>query len=185
MNPEQALDYLHQWNAPLHLVRHGQLVAQVAIELVDLCQIDGLVVDAQWIEVAALLHDVGKIIHTEELHQGGILHEEAGQTWLRSQQVEESLCRICVSHGQWSQMECSLEELLVALSDKLWKGKRIAELEERVVRTIADKQNQAFWTLYTRWDQRFEELAAQGDERLMQSLMRSQTLSTKFGRHPE
>jgi len=36
------------------------------------------------------------------------------------------------THARWRHMHVSLEELIVALADKLWKGVRDSELEEGV-----------------------------------------------------
>lgn len=51
--------------------------------------------------------------------------------------VQPEIARCCLSHARYESMEVCLEELLVALSDKLWKGKRVASLELRVIDEIA------------------------------------------------
>lgn len=169
LTEQQTLELLKQWDVPPHLLRHVQLVAQVAKQLCEWCENDNIEINAQWITIAALFHDVGKILHPEELRQSGSLHEEAGQKWLQQHGINDSLCRICVSHAQWSKMDCTLEELIVALADKLWKGKRVTELEERVIQEIANQHQGEYWTLYTRWDQRFEDVASKGSQRLSMS----------------
>ena len=63
-------------------------------------------------------------------------------------------------------MECSLEELLVALADALWKGVRRAELEERVVAEVAQRLGKSAWDVFVELDSRFEEIADGGRERL-------------------
>ena len=35
----------------------------------------------------------------------------------------EDLARFCVTHARWESDGIGLEDLLVALADKLWKGK--------------------------------------------------------------
>lgn len=61
------------------------------------------------------------------------------------------------------------EDLLVALADKLWKGKRVAELERRIVEALAAKSELDFWETFVRADDLFERIAARGDERLSRS----------------
>jgi hypothetical protein len=43
--------------------------------------------------------------------------------------------RCCRSYEPWSLMDCAFEELMVALADNLWKGKRNTDLENIVVDT--------------------------------------------------
>ncbi|APR81553.1 Hypothetical protein A7982_06902 [Minicystis rosea] len=83
--------------------------------------------------------------------------------------VDPQIARCCLSHARWADMDVSLEELLVALSDKLWKGVRNAELERRVVEAVAAKLGRDFWDLFVDLDSTFEEIAAQGSERLERS----------------
>ncbi|MBW4601884.1 MAG: hypothetical protein KME29_20485 [Calothrix sp. FI2-JRJ7] len=66
-------------------------------------------------------------------------------------------------------MECSLEELLVALSDKLWKGKREAKLEEEVINRLSKLTGQDYWHLFIDLDNHFEMIASGGEERLVRS----------------
>jgi len=66
-------------------------------------------------------------------------------------------------------MEVSLEELLVALADKLWKGVRHAELERRVIDGVAGRLGSGFWDVFLELDTTLEEIAAGGAERLERS----------------
>lgn len=67
-------------------------------------------------------------------------------------------------------MECSLEELIVALADKLWKGKREIDLEKIVIERISKLINRDFWELFIELDSHFEIIASLGEERLARSL---------------
>ena len=60
-------------------------------------------------------------------------------------------------------MHVSLEELLVALADKLWKGKRVEALELLVIDRIATLLAQDRWELLIQLDSCFEAIAANGD----------------------
>lgn len=80
----------------------------------------GIKVDAHFVRLGVALHDAGKIVYVEELTSKGNKHEAEGESLLIKSGVEPSLARYCRSHAQYEVMYCSLEELLVALSDKLW-----------------------------------------------------------------
>jgi hypothetical protein len=58
-----------------------------------------------------------------------------------------------MSHARWSTMVASFEELLVALSDKLWKGVRKPDLEERVIDAIAARVGNQRWDVFVELDQ--------------------------------
>jgi hypothetical protein len=62
-----------------------------------------------------------------------------------------------------------LEELIVALADTLWKGKRNATLEKRVIELISERLGLAFWDLFLELDNNFESIAANGTTRLLRS----------------
>ena len=66
-------------------------------------------------------------------------------------------------------MPCSLEELLVALADALWKGVRRRELEERVIAEVANRRGVDVWDLFVDLDACFETIAHAGPERLSRS----------------
>src|SRR5260221_7661638 len=116
-------------DAPRRLVVHGRLVLEAADALVKTLRHLGVTMDEEWIRAGAMLHDAGKTLHPAELDQPGALHEEAGQRLMLEHQVDARIARCCVSHAQWKKMECALEELLVALADKLWKGVRVPPSE--------------------------------------------------------
>ena len=115
-------------------------------------------------------HDTGKILHPLELLEKGNRHEAAGETLLLSQGIDPKIARCCRSHGQWQQLECSFEELVVALADNLWKGKRNRELEERVIAKVARMSMQDDWDIFVSLDDRFEEISRGGDLRIARSI---------------
>jgi hypothetical protein len=63
-------------------------------------------------------------------------------------------------------MECAVEELLVALADKLWKGVGRQDLETRVVEAVARSVDKDRWELFIDLDSCFEVIAADGISRL-------------------
>jgi HD superfamily phosphodiesterase len=160
---------LRRLGAPPRLLTHARLVGEAASALLDRLESMGVHLDAPLVRLGVLFHDTGKILHPAELDGPGAHHEPAGQQLLLDHGVDPRVARCCVSHARWLDMECSLEELLVALADKLWKGVRHAELERRVIEAITARLGKAFWDVFVELDTAFEEIAAGGPERLEQS----------------
>ena len=164
-----ALALLVELGAPPHLVQHHRLVAEAATELCDglvEAGLDGF--NRTEVLVGAALHDAGKTRHPNEMHGGGSEHERAGHRLLLQHGVPEPLARHAWMHAAWRGQE-ALEPLLVALADKLWKGRRVTELEERAVRLLATSSGRDFWSLWSEVDPVFERVAACGDARLARS----------------
>ena len=65
--------------------------------------------------------------------------------------------------------DVSIEDLLVALADKLWKGTRDDELERRVADAIAHEAKREAWAVFDVLDSICESSAADGPERLARS----------------
>lgn len=166
---KDAYDLLTALKAPDHLVRHAHLVAESAVQLIALFQSLDIGVNFRLIELGAILHDSGKIQHPSELSEPGSLHEQAGQALLLAHGVQPEIARCCVSHGAWSISGVSLEERTVALADKLWKGKREADLELNIIDEIATRLGKSRWDIFDRLDTAFEEIAAGGSDRIAKS----------------
>lgn len=165
---DEALAWLRSVGAPPRLVQHHALVAEAAAELLDSLEAWGSAFDSKSVLLGAALHDAGKLLHPGEMNGPGHRHERAGHDLLRTH-GQGSLARFCLSHADWDRDDVPLEDLLVALADKLWKGKRVAALERRVVSRLAAVRDEEEWTTYAAIDPVFERVAARGDERLGRS----------------
>ncbi len=165
----RALGLLAEIGAPARLVTHARLVGEAGDRLVALVAGLGIALDADLVRVGIALHDVGKTLHPGELDGPGERHEADGERLLLERGVDPVTARVCRSHAQWASMECSLEELLVALADKLWKGVRARRLEEVVIDAIAARLGQTRWDVFVELDDGFEAIASGGDERLARS----------------
>ncbi|PRQ03788.1 HD domain-containing protein [Enhygromyxa salina] len=166
-----ALALLVDLQVPARLLRHHELVLEAAIELTDaLARKLGARFDAGEIQIGAALHDVGKLVHPAELSGPGHAHELAGRALLIDRRVPEHLARFCITHANWSSPSLALEDLLVALADKLWKGKRVIELEDRVIEHLAHQTAQPRWRVFEIADAVFERVAAGADSRLRRSV---------------
>lgn len=165
----EALDLLRDLGAPARLLRHAELVGEAAEGLLTALGAQGVAVHRGLVQVGAVLHDAGKILHPEELHASGDRHEAAGERLLRERGLPPEIARVCRSHAQWAALSPSFEELLVALADKLWKGVRHPELEDRVITEAAARRGVPKWDLFIALDGAFEAIAADGDARLARS----------------
>ncbi|MDR4505192.1 MAG: HD domain-containing protein [Candidatus Scalindua sp.] len=168
--PAEALKLLSNLGAPPRLIAHLKLVGEAAEELIDLLKKLNLNLDYQFIKIGTALHDAGKTVHQSELSEKGNLHEPEGEKLLLENNIPPSLARVCQSHARYNEMECTLEELVIALSDKLWKGERVESLEQIIIEKIANKSGADKWDIYIKLDSCFENIARKGDDRLRRQL---------------
>jgi hypothetical protein len=167
---QAAYKLLAELGAPDRLIKHVKLVGEAAEILILQFQNLGISFDPDWIRLGVAFHDVGKILHPSELVEKGNRHEATGEVLLLAKNVDPKIARCCRSHGQWQQMECSFEELVVALADNLWKGKRHPKLEKLVIDKVAQMRRADYWDVFINLDSKFEEIAATGDFRLSRSM---------------
>ncbi len=165
-----ALKLLDVLGAPEHLKTHAHLVGEAADLIIKKCDDMGFPIDGGFVRIGVVIHDVGKIVHTNEMTGSGSKHEPGGQKMLLQQGVDPAIARCCLSHARWASMDCSIEELLIALADKLWKGKRAEELELKIIDQFALMIGKQRWDIFAELDSHFEEVAAGGHERLQRSV---------------
>lgn len=165
---DDALTLLARLGAPPHLLRHHALVAEAAAQLTAGLSRYASSFDTNEVLLGAAVHDAGKIQHPAEMRGPGALHEEAGRSLLEAHGYPH-LARFCVSHGQWDDDALTPEELLVALADKLWKGKRVAKLEQRVLASLSLSPGEPPWRAFTCLDPVFESVADLAGQRLARS----------------
>ena len=167
---DDALVLLDVLGAPEHLKTHARLVGEAAELIIEKCDEMGFPIDGNFVRIGTAIHDVGKIVHTNEMTGPGSEHEPGGEKMLLQQGVDPAIARCCLSHARWASMECSIEELLIALADKLWKGKRVEELELKIIDRLALLNVSDRWDIFAELDGHFEEIAAGGHERLQRSV---------------
>ena len=144
-----------QLGAPPRLVAHLTLVHDVSCLLTAQLHATwpALRYDRTAVQVGAALHDIGKTVHPEELTQPGHAHEAAGEVLLGEHGFPETLARIARTHRQWpDELTPQPEDLLVALADTWWRGKREEQLEAAVCRWIAEQMQLAQWQVFTALD---------------------------------
>lgn len=166
----EAFELLNKLGAPEHLKTHVTLVGEATDLLISALQELGVEIDFEFIRTGVVIHDIGKIIHSSEMTGPGSEHEPEGEKILINNAASPKLARVCLSHARWDKMECSIEELVIALSDKLWKGKRVESLELAVIDNTADILQKERWDIFPELDLKFEEIASGGHERLQRSV---------------
>jgi hypothetical protein len=161
--------------APPRLVAHLTLVHDVAVELIAALDehFPGLNLDREAVLFGAATHDLGKVVHPDELTAPGTRHEAAGEALLIAHGVAPALARFARTHGSWDFPDTSLEDLLVALSDVVWKGKRVSDLDSGVAGTIATATARKHWEVWSDLDDILERLAAGAEDRLQWQRMHS------------
>lgn len=167
--PEAAVRVLEQFAPPPRLLAHLRLVHDVAVQLCDRLQADGLLpaIDRESVFFGAATHDIGKIEVPHELIGGGSEHERLGEPLLLAHGVSAEWARFARTHAQAHDPANHLEDVLVALSDTCWKGTRDALLEERLVQMLTDTTHRDRWEVWIAADSIIEQIAADADRRLM------------------
>jgi hypothetical protein len=97
-----------------------------------------LLFDREAVLFGATTHDIGKTVHVCELSGPGAAHEQAGRTLLLGHGVSPELARFAATHALWTKPSVGLEDLLVSLADKIWKNKRVPDLEDLVVARLSE-----------------------------------------------
>ncbi|MEI5520579.1 HD domain-containing protein [Streptomyces brasiliscabiei] len=166
--PERAAALLRALGAPPRLAAHLRLVHDVAYELADWLErrYPELPFDRAGMLFGAATHDIGKIAHPGELSGPGSAHEEAGRRLLLERGVEPEWARFAGTHAAWAGPAAGVEDLLVALADKVWKNKRVGELEDLVVGRLAAVSGRPVWEEFLALDDLLERLGADADRRL-------------------
>ncbi|MFG2867085.1 HD domain-containing protein [Streptomyces sp. NPDC048338] len=166
--PRRAAELLLALDAPPRLVAHLRAVHDVAVQLVDRVERDqpSLPFDREAVLFGAATHDIGKTRHTGELSGPGSAHEEAGRELLLAHGVSPGLARFAATHGSWAAPGVGFEDLLVSLADKIWKNKRVAELEDLVVDALSRAGGRARWEEFMALDETLTRIGDGAGERL-------------------
>jgi len=165
--PEAAERLCRHLDAPLRLKVHLQLVHECALKILEWLSkhFPGTDVDARAVLFGAATHDLGKTLHPDELWHGGSRHQDDGPALLESLGVEPALARFARTHSQWDE-SMPVEDLLIALSDKAWKGRRNEQLEMEIIRRLAKDNGTDLWDAVRQFEDLLEKIGAGADERL-------------------
>lgn len=166
--PADVARLLERLEAPPRLAAHLRIVHDVACQLTDALadRHPELAVDRAAVRFGAATHDVGKVVHVEEISGPGSAHEPAGYEILLAEGIPERLARFARTHGDWSAPGLTIEDHLVSVADKVWKGKRVTDLEDLVVGRLAEAMRAEPWQAFLHLDEILDRLAGDAERRL-------------------
>ena len=76
------------------------------------------------------------------------------------------LARFAHTHAAWTQPGIGIDDLLVSCADKVWKAKRVPDLEQLVVDRLASANNTEPWQAFLDLDDELTRIAANADHKL-------------------
>ncbi len=168
--PQRVRVLLDELGAPPRLVAHLTLVHQVANGLTEALSDTWptLHFDRQAVLLGAATHNIGKVFFRNELREPGTAHEAAGELLLQHHGFSQNEARFARTHGQWQDDPAppTPEDLIFALADTIWKGKRDDCLETAVTAWIAHARTQERWEVYQTLDRIMEGITHDADHRL-------------------
>lgn len=166
--PAEVDGLLRDLQAPPRLIAHLSLVHDVACQLTARLKSvwPELTLDEEAVHLGAAIHDIGKTAYPKELSEPGREHEAAGRDLLVRRGWPDRLSQFAITHGRNLNASDSLEDLLVAVADHVWKGKRSDQLEQALVFQLAHASRQEPWQVWLTLDDMFTALAESAPERL-------------------
>lgn len=152
---------------PSRLYTHLMIVHDVANKLLEEINRtwENLNINKNLVLFGAATHDIGKTIYTNELSEAGDKHEQAGLQLLLSLGISEEKSKFAASHSSWSE-DSALEELLVSLADKIWKGNRVQDLEDLLIERISTETKTERWEVFSLLDSIIDNITKDADKRL-------------------
>jgi len=123
-------------------------------------------VDRELVLFGAATHDIGKAIHQDELQGPGVEHESAGRELLLEAGIDPARARFTETHAHWEASEATTEDLVVAMADKAWKGKRDEDLELALSRKVSAQAMFDEWGVFARLGDLLDEMARDAPQRL-------------------
>ncbi|WP_405868472.1 HD domain-containing protein [Streptomyces sp. NBC_00005] len=166
--PDDAARLLRDLDASPRLAAHLRAVHDVAHQLVDWMAREHPAVrlDRDAVLFGAATHDIGKTAHPTELSGPGSAHEAAGRALLLARGVDPESARFAETHAAWTRPDLGVEDLLVSVADKIWKGKRVQELEDLVVARLAAASGRPAWEEFLAFDDLLTAIGHDADRRL-------------------
>ncbi|MGW6413920.1 HD domain-containing protein [Streptomyces sp. NPDC055055] len=166
--PDRVAALLSDLESPPRLAAHLRAVHDVAHRLIAWMEHHrpGVTFDREAVLFGAATHDIGKAVHVAELSEPGSAHEEAGEALLIGRGIPSELARFAATHASWTDPRVGLDDLLVSLADKIWKNKRVPDLEDLVVARLVEATGRAAWEEFSALDELLGVIGDAADERL-------------------
>lgn len=76
------------------------------------------------------------------------------------------MARFAGTHASWTDPDTTLDDHLVSLTDKIWKAKRVPNLENLVTAHLATACGIERWGAFAQFDDILDGVAASADHRL-------------------
>jgi hypothetical protein len=80
--------------------------------------------------------------------------------------VPEALARFARTHAAWTWPDIGVNDLLVSCADKVWKAKRVPDLEQLLVDRLAIANGSEPWQAFLDLDDELTRIAADADRKL-------------------
>ncbi|MFG2846389.1 phosphohydrolase, partial [Kitasatospora sp. NPDC048296] len=80
--------------------------------------------------------------------------------------ITEELARFARNHASWNAPGISTDDLLVSLADKIWKGKRVTDLEQLLIERLCETGRQQPWEAFAALDDVLDHIAQDAERRL-------------------
>lgn len=167
--PQKVEEICRELNAPPRLIAHLTLVHDVTVKLIEKIkrEFPDIDIDEQSIKFGAATHDIGKAIYKNELAASGSQHEIIGADLLKRFGVSDELARFTATHNSWkTDPSLKLEDFIVALADKCWKGKRETDLEMLICERLAFEVKEEVWNVFITLDEIVQTITIDADMRL-------------------
>ncbi|GGS92922.1 MULTISPECIES: HD domain-containing protein [Streptomyces] len=166
--PAPVPDLLTTLGAAPRLAAHLRAVHDVAYALTTwiTTAYPTLPLDREAVLFGAATHDIGKVLHPAELTGPGSAHEPAGRTLLLDHGFPPHLARFAYTHARWTDPTATVEDLLVSTADKVWKGKRVPDLEDLLTAHLARATGTQHWEAFLTLDDTLTTLADSAESRL-------------------
>ena len=166
--PDRAASLLEEIGAPPRLAAHLRLVHDVAWQLADWADVryPALGYDRDALLFGAATHDIGKALLPAEITGPGSAHEEAGRQLLLSRGISPRLARFAATHASWDRPGIGAEDLMVSLADKIWKNKRVPDLEDLLVTRLVQASGGDAWQEFADLDVLLEAIGEGAEDRL-------------------
>ncbi len=166
--PKEVETLLKRFNVPIRLYKHLKIVNSTASYIIEELKLEWPILSLNEKEIlfGASTHDIGKLVITDELYKKGKEHESEGFKLLKSLGYKDDIARFTITHGNWRGDNLEIEDFIVCLSDKVWKGKRDIELEECIVNKISEMTKIDFWDVSTKLELILEKIVIESDKRI-------------------
>ncbi|MFE9764665.1 HD domain-containing protein [Streptomyces sp. NPDC005808] len=166
--PDKVAELLRSLDVPPRLAAHLRAVHDVAHQLVDWAEErqPALRFDREAVLFGAATHDIGKTVHVGELSGPGSAHEETGRELLLTHGFGVELARFAGTHAAWTGPDIGIDDLLVSVADKVWKNKRVPELEDLVVGRLSEASGRTRWEEFLALDDLLGAVGEGADRRL-------------------